>query len=266
MKILFILSGLIALGLSARWNWWRWPKKGVAILMYHKIGLPPPNSQLSNLWVSQKKFVGQLRYLKEHNIPVITFADYYQMLQEKKVPEKAAIITFDDGYQDNYTEAFPLLKKYGFKAMFFLVSDTIGIINKWHNLATESQQQMLSLEQIKEMQESGMEFGSHTLSHLNLQELSIKNAASQISKSKIALEKALGKPVDIFAYPYGAGAYNPAVKQLVRPAGYKLAVGIKQAINRIGREDYFALKRITVRGDENLFDFYLQITRGKNRL
>lgn len=266
MKILLILVGLIALGFSARWNWWRLPKKGVAILMYHKIGLAPQNSKLSNLWVSQEKFDRQLQYLKEHNIPVITFADYYQMLREKKVPEKAAIITFDDGYQDNYTEAFPILKKYGFKAMFFLVSDTIGIINKWHNPATEPHQKMLSPEQIKEMQDAGMEFGSHTLSHLNLNELSIENADIQISKSKIVLEKALGKPVDIFAYPYGAGAYNPAIKQLVKPAGYKLAVGIKQTINSIGQEDYFALKRITVRGDENMFDFYLQLTRGKNRL
>jgi len=266
LKILLIIAGLFSLGFSARWNWWRLPKKGVAILMYHKIGLPPQNSKLKNLWVSPEKFARQMRYLQKKAIPVITFAEYYQLLQEKRVPVKAVIISFDDGYQDNYIEAFPVLKKYGFKAMFFLVSDTIGIVNQWHNPATEPHQKMLSPEQIKEMQAAGMEFGSHTLSHLNLNELSIEAANIQIAKSKPVLEQVLGKPVDIFAYPYGAGAYNPAVKQLVKPAGYKLAVGIKQAINMRGQEDLFALKRITVRGDENLFDFYLQITRGKNRL
>jgi peptidoglycan/xylan/chitin deacetylase (PgdA/CDA1 family) len=266
LKIILILAGLCALGLSARWNWWRLPKKGVAILMYHKIGIAPQNSKLRNLWVSQEKFDRQMSYLKKNSILVITFNEYYAMLQEKRVPAKAVIITFDDGYQDNYTEAFPVLQKYGFKAMFFLVSDTIGIINKWHDPATEPHQKMLSLEQIKEVQAAGMEFGSHTLSHLNLNELSIEAANIQIAESKPVLEQALGKSVDIFAYPYGAGAYNPAVKQLVKPAGYKLAVGIKQAINMLGHEDLFALKRITVRGDENLFDFYLQITRGKNRL
>jgi peptidoglycan/xylan/chitin deacetylase (PgdA/CDA1 family) len=266
VKLIIFLIILVSAGISARWNWWRLPKKGVAILMYHKIGLAPQNSQLKNLWVSQEKFDRQMAYLKEHRIPVITFAEYYQMLQDKNVPDKAAIITFDDGYQDNYTEAFPVLKKYGYKAMFFLVSDTIGIVNKWHNPATEPHQKMLTIEQIREMQSAGMEFGSHTLSHLNLNDLSIENADIQITKSKTVLEQALGKPMDIFAYPYGAGAYNPAVKQLVKPAGYKLAVGIKQAINMRGKEDLFALKRITVRGDENMFDFYLQLTRGKNRL
>jgi peptidoglycan/xylan/chitin deacetylase (PgdA/CDA1 family) len=266
LKILLIIAGLCALGLSARWNWWRLPKKGVAILMYHKIGTPPRDSRLRKLWVSPRKFEQQMNYLRKKSIPVISFAEYYQMLQEKRVPEKAVIITFDDGYQDNYSEAFPVLKKYGFKAMFFLVSDTIGIINKWHDPATEPHQKMLSLEQIREMQAAGMEFGSHTLSHLNLNALNIEAANIQITKSKPVLEEVLGKPVDIFAYPYGAGAYNPRVKQLVKPAGYKLAVGIKQAINMRDQEDLFALKRITVRGDENMFDFYLQITRGKNRL
>jgi peptidoglycan/xylan/chitin deacetylase (PgdA/CDA1 family) len=266
LKILFIIAGLCALGFSARWNWWRLPKKGVAILMYHKIGIPPQNSWLKNLWVSPQKFDRQMRFLQQKAVPVITFAEYYIMLQEKKVPSKAVIITFDDGYQDNYTAAFPVLKRYGFKAMFFLVYDTIGSINKWHEPAIEPHQRMLSPEQIKEMQAAGMEFGSHTLSHLNLNELSVEAATTQIVKSKAVLEQALGKPVDIFAYPYGAGAYNPAVKQLVKPAGYKLAVGIRQALNMRGQEDLFALKRITIRGDENMLDLYLQITRGKNRL
>jgi len=266
VKILLILAGLIFLGASARWNWWRPSKKGVAILMYHKIGQPPENSKLSNLWVTPDKFDRQMRYLKEHNIPVISFGEYYQMLQTKTVPDKAVILTFDDGYEDNYTEAFPVLKKYGLRACFFIVSDTIGIINKWHNPATEPHQKMLSLDQIKEMRQTGMEFGSHTLSHLNLNDLNIDDASIQITKSKVVLEQAFGNKVDIFAYPYGAGAYNPAIKQLVKPAGYILAVGIRQAINVRGHEDYFALKRITVRGDENMYDYYLQIRGGRNRL
>ena len=266
MKIIIILIGLLLAGASARWNWWRPAKKGIAILMYHKIGMTPENSQLANLWVTPEKFDRQMRFIRDHNIPVITFLDYYGMLKDNTVPDKAVIITFDDGYEDNYAEAFPILKKYGFKACFFVVTDTIGIINKWHNPATEPHQKMLTIDQIHEMQAAGMEFGSHTLSHLNLNQLSIDDANIQIAKSKIVLEQAIGKKVDIFAYPYGAGAYNPAVKQLVKPAGYILAVGIKQAINVRGHEDHFALKRITVRGNENMYDFYLQIRGGKNRL
>lgn len=263
---IIVTIAIIVLALSARWNWWRLPKKGVAILMYHKIGEPPPESKLKKLWVSPEKFERQLKYLQNKNIPVITCVQYYTMLEEKTVPAKAVIMTFDDGYEDNYTNAFPLLKKYGCKGTFFIVSETIGGMNIWHNPADEPHQKMLNREQLVELQGAGMEIGSHTLSHPNLKQLSSEEARKQIGQSKVALEKILGKPVEIFAYPYGAGAYEPAVKGLVKPAGYKLAVGIRQGINVPGEEDYFALKRITVRRDESMFDFYLQIRSGKNRL
>lgn len=266
MNITVVILALILLALSVRWNWWRMPKKGVAILMYHKIGQTPQNSQLKNLWVTPEKFDRQMRYLKERKIPVISLAEYYRMIENKTVPPKAVIITFDDGYEDNYTQAFPVLKKYGFTATFFLVAETVGLHNKWHNPATEPHQKMLTWDQIGEMQNASMIFGSHTLSHFNLNDLSLEEANIQIVKSKIALEGALKKKVDFFAYPYGAGAFNQKVKDLVKTAGYKLAVSIKQRINLRGQEDRFALKRITVRGDENMFDFYLQITRGRNRL
>lgn len=265
MEIIVAIA-IIVLAVSARWNWWRLPKKGVAILMYHKIGNPPAESRLKKLWISPERFERQLEYLKDRHIPVITFSEYYKMLRDHSVPDKAVILTFDDGYEDNYTNASPLLKKYGYTGIFFIVSETIGGMNVWHNPANEPPQKMLSQEQILEMQKTGMEIGSHTLSHPNLKHLNVEEARRQISQSRAVLEEMLGKPVGIFAYPYGAGAYTPAVKGLVQLAGYTLAVGIRQGINVPGAEDYFALKRITVRRDENMFDFYLQITRGRNRL
>lgn len=262
---ILIAAVIVLLGISARWNWWRWPGRGVAILMYHKIGEPPAGSKLKKLWISPEKFERQLCYLKGKNIPVITCSEHYAMLQKKTVPYKAVILTFDDGYENNYTYAFPLLKKYGFRATFFIVTDTIGKMNVWHRADTEAQQRMLSAEQIREMAAAGMEIGSHTLSHPHLRTKNIEEARQEIGRSKIVLEELVGKPVEIFAYPYGAGAYAPGVKELVGPAEYKLALGIRQGINVSGEEDYFALKRITVRRDENMFDFYLQISRGKNR-
>lgn len=256
---------IVLIGISARWNWWRWPRRGVAILMYHKIGDPPAGSKLKKLWISPEKFERHLRYLKNKNIPVITCNEYYAMLREGTVPYKAAIITFDDGYENNYIHAFPLLKKYGFKGSFFIVTDTIGKMNVWHKQDTESRQKMLSGEQIAEMAAAGMEIGSHTVHHPHLKTRNAEQARKEITESKHVLERLIGKPVEIFAYPYGAGAYSKAVKELVGPAGYKLALGIRQGVNVSGEEDYFALKRITVRRDENMFDFYLQIRSGKNR-
>jgi len=253
---------ILALAFSARWNWWRKKTEGVSILMYHKIGEPPGDSKLKKLWVSTKKFDAQMNYLKMKGYEVITFKDLAKGLV--KDGRKKVIITFDDGYRNNYTEAFPLLKKYGFRAVFYVVSDTVGKKNLWHDSGVEKPLEMMREEDIREMASAGMEIGGHTVSHKNLDRVETAEAEREISENKNELEKLTGEGIISFSYPYGG--FNNKVKQIVEKAGYRYAVIIKQGKNPFPFAGNFSLKRLLVRGEESLFDFYLNLSRGRNRL
>ena len=260
--IYFIAVVILALAFSARWNWWRKQRDGVSILMYHKIGAPPADSRLEKLWVSAKKFEAQMEYLKRKGYEVITFKDLADDLV--KDGRKKVIITFDDGYRNNYTEAFPLLKKYGFRAVFYVVSATVGKKNLWHDADVEEPIEMMGARELREMTAAGMEIGGHTVSHKNLDRVEAGEAEREISENKNELEKLTGEKIISFSYPYGG--FNDKVKQIVEQAGYRYAVIIKQGKNAFPFTDNFSVKRLLVRGEESLFDFYLNLSRGRNRL
>ena len=127
---------------------------------------------------------------------------------------------------------------------------------------------MLGWENIKEMSDYGIEFGSHTLTHANL--LYCKDEPRRLSfevnESKRILEEKLNIPVISFAYPYGAGANDESIKKILKVAEYRIACGIKQGKVKLSHKDMLSLKRVLIRGDENMFDFRLNIETGKARL
>jgi peptidoglycan/xylan/chitin deacetylase (PgdA/CDA1 family) len=262
------LGAGISTGLSARWNWWRPKAKGVPVLMYHKIGTPPTNSKLKKLWVSANIFRKQLTYLRAHRYTPILFSEIKKFEKNSTaLPGKPVLITFDDGYANNYEEAFPLLKNFGMKGNIFLVYETIGKDNVWHEPETESRIKMLTKEQILEMQESGLvEFGSHTMRHRNLSRAESQDVVWEVTESKKRLTELLGREVTAFAYPYGSGAYQPKVRQAAREAGYLHDFGIKQGITPFPWDELAGpVKRLFIRGDDFMLDFHLNITRGKAR-
>ena len=141
---LALLAAAAAAG--ARWNWWR-PvvSGGLPTLMYHKIGAPPPGSTLAKLWVSAADFRRQISYLKEHGYTSITFADWRDAEKGlKALPEKPVLITFDDGYMNNFELAYPILRESGMKGCVFLVCETIDAHNSWHDPALEPWLKMLT--------------------------------------------------------------------------------------------------------------------------
>lgn len=271
-----MIAALAAVGVaaaaaaSARWNWWRPAVTGgMPTLMYHKIGDAPAGSELKKLWVSADDFRAQLAYLAENGYSSITFSDWRDAEKGvKPLPEKPVLITFDDGYRNNYDAAFPLLREAGMKACVFLVYETMDGHNAWHDPSTEPWLKMLSWKQIDEMQASGaFEFGSHTMRHRDLRKLSVEEVSWEAAESKKRLEDKLGRECVGFAYPYGSGAYDPAVRAAVRAAGYRYDFGIKQGISPAAWDPASGpLKRLLVRGDDTMFDFHLNMTRGKARL
>jgi peptidoglycan/xylan/chitin deacetylase (PgdA/CDA1 family) len=263
------IGAALAVATSARWNWWR-PRihNGMPTLMYHKIGDYPSGSQLAKLWVTTSDFRKQLTYLRDHDYTPITFSDWRDAEKGiKPLPGKPLIITFDDGYMNNYELAYPILSEFKFKACIFLVYETMDGHNAWHNPESEPWLKMLTWAQIKEMQESKLiEFGSHTMRHRNLSQTPIADVRWEVSESKLRLEDKLGKEMVGFAYPYGAGAYQQDVRQAVLDAGYRFDFSIKQGITQLPwKREEAAVKRLLIRGDDTMIDFHLNMTRGRAR-
>lgn len=262
--------GAAAAAVSARWNWWRpTVTGGMPTLMYHKVGDAPPGSKLGKLWVSTEDFRRQLTYLRDHGYTAIDFRDWRDAEKGvKPLPDKPVLITFDDGYMNNYELAYPILREFGMKGCVFLVYETMDKHNGWHDPASEPWLKMLTWAQIREMQDSGViEFGSHTMRHRNLDAIPLEDAKWELEESKRRLEDKLGREMVGFAYPYGAGAYNPAVRKLAREAGYRFDFSVKQGISRLPWDrEKEAVRRLLIRGDDSMYDFHLNMTRGRARL
>ena len=177
------------------------------VLLYHHISDNPNFSQPTNPAVSPAKFEAELRWLKENGYQSVSLDFLMQSVPFEKRP---VILTFDDGYRDNFTEAFPLLQKYGFSATFYLIPKNMD------------DNAYLTWEQARIMQQAGMRFGSHTVDHADLNRLSDDRLRWELSESKQAIDVELGKPVTSFAFPYGyyARDYFPFLAK----AGYKTAV------------------------------------------
>lgn len=261
-------AGAAALAVSARWNWWRPKVSGMPVLMYHKVGDAPPGSRLKKLWVTTAEFRRQLQYLKDHGYTPVTFSDWKAAeTGGPALPAKPVMITFDDGYANNREEAFPVLSEFGFKSCIFLVYETMDSHNAWHDPASEPWVRMLTWEQIFEMQSSGLvEFGSHTMKHRNLASLPLEDVRWELVESKKRLEDKLGREMVGFAYPYGAGAFVPEVRRAAREAGYRYDFSIRQGVCPLPWDpESGPIKRLFIRGDDFMFDFHLNMTRGKAR-
>ncbi len=199
----------------------------VPIIMFHRV--ETADFYKPNL-VHPENFEFQINYLAKNHYNVITLDELVQAIKlGKKLPNKSVVITFDDGTQDNYSVAFPVLKKYNFPATIFLVSEFID------------KEGFLKSSEIKEMENSVINFGSHTQNHPYLPEISHEKQKKEITQSKIDLERLLNKPVEYFAYP--SGGYNEDIIKLIQEAGYKGAVTTNRGLTRFNKNVY-ELKRV----------------------
>ncbi|MHB2026452.1 MAG: polysaccharide deacetylase family protein [Elusimicrobiota bacterium] len=209
-----------------------------------------------------------MEYLKRNGYTSLLFSDLIAIKEERRTaPENPVLVTFDDGYANNYELAYPILKTLEMKGNVFLVYETIDRHNSWHDPAGEPWIRMLTWAQIDEMKKSGViEFGSHTMRHRNLPRIPLAEARWEIFESKKRLEEKLGAPMTSFAYPYGSGAYVPEVRDLALKAGYRHDFGIKQGISPWPWDPATGpLKRLLIRGDDSMLDFRLNLTRGRAR-
>lgn len=220
----------------------------VPILMYHSV-TTRIDPAIRGLIVSPQSFERQMSFLKRNRYRVIPLADLVVLINEgRRIPPKTVAITFDDGYQDTFTHAFPVLKKYGLPATVFVI----------YNEVSKPQANRLSWEEIRLMRDSGLiDFGSHTLGPESL--LNIKSAEElrrQIVDSKVKLEEKIGRPVVLFSYPQGG--FNDTIRALVIEAGYRAAVATNPG-KRFANNDIFVLKRIRISSNcDNLLIYWIE--------
>lgn len=176
----------------------------IKTLLYHLV-MDEPYSEYDYLFVRKGDFEAQLQTIQELGLET-----YFADEPERANGKHGVIITFDDGYEDNYTTVFPLLKQYNMKATIFLITDMIGA--EGH----------LTKEQIREMSESGLvHFGSHTKSHTRLDMLTDYQIRQEFVTSKKAIEEITGKEVLALAYPNGV--YTEKAEHLAMSVGYRYA-------------------------------------------
>ena len=221
----------------------------IPILMYHYINEEEPLR--SRLGVSPQTFRRQMAFLKRHKYKVIPLEKVVDLIEhKKKIPFKTVAITFDDGYLDNYTNAYPILKKYQLPATMFVVLNRIG-----KHLGNDD---YMNWQQIKELSASGLvTIGSHSMTHPNLSEsISDAKLKYEIFESKKILEETLQKRIDFFSYPFGG--VNPKARDFTRQAGYKACVGTNFH-KGYPNNDIYALKRLRIsENSKNLFVFWIE--------
>lgn len=217
------------------------------VIVYHSVrpiyeGMP---EDVHLFTVSPEVFESQIKYLHDGGYNVVPLSDLVLASEGKMIlPSKPVAITFDDGWENQYVYAFPVLKKYNATATFFIFSNAMGH-TKW-----------MTWDMVREMQNAGMTIGSHTKTHPYLKQITDKvKLDEEIAGSKKIIEAQIGREVSLFAYPFGE--YTEELGAIVKSAGYKMGRKFKGGAHKIG-DDLFAVKAIGVTDDLEQFKIILE--------
>lgn len=217
-------------------------QKPIPILMYHSIAAMPKGTVMRSLHVPPKLFKLQMWLIKILGFKGLSMGDLQPYLTGKKTG-KVVGLTFDDGYKNNLTGALPILKKYGFSATCYVVSQNIGGINHWDIDKDIPENPMMDKNEIQQWIDAGMEIGSHTQNHVFLSKIDQKDTITEIKHSKHDLEKMFEVSIEHFCYPYGD--YNDSIISITKEAGYQTATTVNRGISNIN-DNLLTLPRIPI--------------------
>ena len=230
-------------------------KKGIPVLMYHSISKTEENPNKNSSITSEKKFREEMEQLKAEGFTAVFFSDYTAYMEKgTPLPEKPVIITFDDGYMDNYTIAYPILKELGMKATISIVVASVGLSEKNGKPIIPH----FTWEQAREMQESGViDIQCHTFDLHGAKDpkglmkikgendIMYKHRIKQDTlKAKSMIEKEIGNKVDVFVYPYGY--YNDITESVMKELGFKYTLSVNEGVTDIEHEGAYLIKRINM--------------------
>jgi peptidoglycan/xylan/chitin deacetylase (PgdA/CDA1 family) len=212
--------------------------------MYHHLKFREANaSETLRTWtVAPTEFAAQLDYFQGRGFHTVTFKQVVAFFEEGiPLPPNPILLTFDDGWLDHYTVAFPELRKRGMVGNFFVPTQYADVGGEL----------LMNWEQVLEMDRAGMEFGGHTITHADLTGLNLGQAQFELSSSKAKMEAKLGHPTYALSYPFGA--FNPYVVAETRSAGYRAALilccGYAQSADAL-----LTMPRIRISYDDTISD------------
>ncbi len=231
----------------------------VPILMYHSVS-EHAQPRFRKFALAPALFAEQMAYLAQHHYTTLTVSQYVALQNSgTALPEAVVVLTFDDGFADFYSEAWPVLKEHGFGATLYVATAFVGDASRFLQRERETTRPMLTWDQLSEIAAAGIECGAHSHQHKHLDVLPGDMARAEIARSKQVLEEKLSRPVASFAYPYGY--YQSAVKHMVRAAGYSSACAVRYRMSSPA-DDAFALSRLIVTADTSL-ERFVQLVAGR---
>ncbi|MCG3112829.1 MAG: polysaccharide deacetylase family protein [Candidatus Manganitrophus sp. SB1] len=249
-------------------------REEVRILMYHKVSNLPPEREVPYCNVPVASFETQMRFLAKSELEVVALDDLGGWLEGGSFGRgrKKVVITFDDGFQDNYLYAAPILRRHQLPATFFVITGAIGRNAPFDHLQWDESSLAdqaahpepwlpMTWGMLGGLKEQGHTIGSHTWSHRSLAGLTRSEVWNEIAQSKKELESGLQTAITLFSYPFGSAVYgdlNEGTEEALREAGYRFACTTKWGANLAGERCY-RLKRIPVYDHDTLFDFKCKV-------
>lgn len=249
----------------------------IRILMYHKVSDLPQEEKVPYCNTSIAAFEAQMKYLAEKKTAVVSLEEVGRWLNGEGIQDQGpkapkVVITFDDGFQDNYLYAYPILKKYRLPAAFCVLAGHVGRPGFFDHLqwdgpsladreAHPEHWRPMTWEMLQEMKENGMTIGSHTLSHRSLGALNPEEVWEEVAGSKQILDDRLKQETRAFSYPFGSVVYgdlNDRTEAALKKAGYDLALTTRWKGNKRS-ESRYRLSRIPVYDHDTLLDFKCKI-------
>jgi len=209
--------------------------QNIPIINYHKVEL---KSDIGITTRRPQDFINDIHSLTDLGYQTITFLDLHE---EKPLPPKPVIITFDDGYESVFTKVLPVMRSAGFKGVVYIPSAFINRYNDWDVQFGNKKFKHLNKAQLLELQGHGFEIGSHTVSHMALTKLSPGEIARELAKSKGELETILGREVISVCYPFGQ--FNNDIIRIAKECGYRFGLG---SVHYNREDENMALRRFNI--------------------
>jgi peptidoglycan/xylan/chitin deacetylase (PgdA/CDA1 family) len=222
-------------------------------LAFHKIGEPPAGRWKTWFYVPEKTFVDYLGYLREDGWQVVDLAAFLRGLTAPySLPERAALLTFDDGYRSIFDVALPWLVRFGYPAVLFVPTGYIGGRNNFDS-HREPEEEICGWDDLRELERWEVSVQSHGISHRAFSELDLAEQAKELNRSKLELEAGLEKSVEVFSYPYGdGGTYPRALREVMHRIGYRAGCLYKGGPNRLPITDPYRLTRLAMGPDSDV--------------
>jgi peptidoglycan/xylan/chitin deacetylase (PgdA/CDA1 family) len=224
--------------------------------MYHQVGpFPEPASHRAS-YCHIRRFEAQMAYLHRLSYRVIGLGEAMAgLFQRGPLRGRSVVLTFDDGYQNFFEYALPVLARYGFPASVFVVSDRAGGTASWLE-GSPAETRLMDAATLRKLSRHGVEVGAHSRTHPRLSRLGAAELADEVLNSKSALEDLLGQEVRYFCYPYGD--YSPEVREVVRSADYSGALTcIRGAANTA--DNPFEVPRKAISYGDNLIGYFWKL-------